>query len=295
MSRSLSWLTLAVTLLSCCLPPREDGADRQPVAAGETNCASWRLLVAEEGAIAAIEHPHGGLEHALPLSAAAMASGDDEGLFVAAGGALLVERHGDAEVVVDHPSRALAYDRPHDRLYVALEGGGVIALDDPAGSAPSVDFISFERPDALAVGVEGHLFAAVADPSGSSELLRFGFQGLEASARSDAWGPIRALAIGVDGSLYLVDGSDTVFVLDNPESLVGHVEPSKRVAVLAPEARLEAVLVAPDGIGYLADAQAGAIYAIPELSDAYPFAAPSLTLTGFEAPHALALLPPCPQ
>ena len=253
-----------------------------------SSCAVWRLLAATEHEIAAFRHPQGDPLESVGGPARAIAAGPGQLLLAAsAEGVVVLPVVGEPFVLLDHPATAVAYDAQRDRLYAGLEGGVVVAVDDPAGAAPVGSFVAFAEVAALAVGVEGHLFAAE-----GGEVLRLAPNEPTAPLSSASWNAIEGLAIGVDGSLYLVDGGDTVFVVDNSELVEGPIAPTKHITVEAEGAGLSAVLVAPDGIGYVADHHA--IHAIEELSDAYPFAAPTATWPDLAAPNALALLPPCP-
>lgn len=252
-------------------------------------CDAWRLFTAGGDAILAFRHPSGELLGGLAGSADALSAGPAGALFAAGEeGVIAWTEEGDGFVSVAHPATAVAYDPHLDRLYAGLTGGLVIAVDAPLGANPTGAFVTFAAADALAVGAQGHLFVAE-----GAEVLRIAAGEPIVSFTSPSWGPIAGLAIGVDGSLYLVDGGDTVFVVDNPELVSGTLEPGKRVEVETAGAAIEAILVAPDGIAYLADPGAGAVHALEEISDAYPFAPPTATWSPVEAPAALALLPPC--
>jgi hypothetical protein len=268
---------------------RAIGVDLGPGVDDESpSCGLWRLFAATSDEIAAFRHPQGDPLAAIPGSVRALSAGPGRSLLTASeAGVVVLPEHGAPFLLLDHPATAVAYDAHLDRLYAALEGGVVAAVDDPLGAAAVGRFVTFADAAALAVGVQGHLFVAENDV-----VLRLASGEPSATLSSPAWGAIEGLAIGVDGSLYLVDGGDTVFVIDDPELASGATDPTKRITVEAGRVALRAVLIAPDGVGYVADHDA--VHAIEELSDAYPFAAPSSTWGNLAAPRALGLLPPCP-
>ncbi len=145
--------------------------------------------------------------------------------------------------------------------------------------------------DALVLDGSGRLF--LSDTSGehvnnSRVLFYEAPQALDGAAEPDAvitsvaWGTIEDMAIDADGTLYVVNASDTVFVYDAASQLEGEVQPSRTIRVAVGGASIKGVLVAPSGLGFVADDENHAIHSFEDFANLSSEAAPHRTLDGFE-------------
>lgn len=206
---------------------------------------------------------------------------------------------------------AMAYSAEGDGLYVGGQQmeNGVLAFTDVSSSAFSGDVAParvFGPPDrapydssgtilmtvdALVLDASGSLF--VSDTSGdnvnNSRVLFYdapaaldGSAEPDAVIESSAWGTIEDMAIDAAGTLYVVSASDTVFVYAAADTLEGEVQPTRTIRLEVSGVSLTGVLVAPTGLGYLADDENHAIYTLDDIASQSGALAPHRALAGFE-------------
>ncbi len=205
-----------------------------------------------------------------------------------------------ADRIVDGPKTllespiALAYDRASDTLYVgnanAEEGilafAGVSQPSFDGDVTPTRTFAPDDRfpysgsiemtIDALWIGPNGALYAS--DTSGlnvnSSRILVWhnpaGADGEVPADReitSSVLGNIEDLAVDAGGNLYVVDGSNGIYVFDKADQLDGPVQPGATITLDAtPAPQLHGVAVDEAGTGYVADRAHHAIYSLANIA-----------------------------
>lgn len=206
---------------------------------------------------------------------------------------------------------AMAYEASSDGLYVGGQQmeNGVLAFTGVSSSAFTGDIPParvFGPPDrapydptgtilvtidAVVLDASGSLF--VSDTSGdninNSRILFYDAPAALAGSSepdqvitSTAWGTIEDMAIDPDGTLYVVSASDTVFVYEAADTLEGEVQPTRTLSLTVSGVSLAGVLVAPSGLGYLADDANHAIYTLDDMAAQSGALEPHRALEGFE-------------
>jgi len=147
---------------------------------------------------------------------------------------------------LSHP-RALAVG--NEDVFVADADLGLFAFRSTEAGIGAPRAWADHRPHAL-VDTHVGLFAAVTTEAGD-EVMRLD-EDLSVSGRwhSAAWTHIEGLGYGPDGAIYVVDGGPCVYMHDNPEHIVGQVEPTRTFCRSG--RAYHGVLPVEDGDGYLA-------------------------------------------
>lgn len=215
-----------------------------------------------------------------------------------------------AKTLLDTPV-SLAYDAASDTLYVgnANAENGILAFADAtkpglAGDvAPSRIFAPADRfphsgsvrmtIDAMWIAPDGSLYAS--DTSGlnanSSRILVWSKPG-EANGQAPAdreitsasFGNIEDLAMDAQGRLYVVDGTNNIYVFDAPSGLDGAVTPDATITLNgSPTPQLHGVAVDASGVGYVSDRQNDAIYSLADIATLDGATPVDTVLEGFDS------------
>jgi len=206
---------------------------------------------------------------------------------------------------------AFAYDKTADRLYVgdASAAQGILVFDtinDAAftgDKAPSRKFNPSDRAptnnmsmtiNALDLDANGRLY--VADTSGlnqnSSRVIVFnspsaasGSTTIDRTITCTSWGVIQDLAVDSTDHLYVVDGTNKIFVFDNASNLGLLATPSRTLTINgANSVSLQGILIGMNGAGFVADTSNSAVHSLTGIAAiATGTATPATTITGFDS------------
>lgn len=274
---------------------------------GATSIFQPRAVIVTSEGILLISRQNGGI---VGFDSALEANGDDPADRVIEGN----------DTELDSPI-AFAYDRVNDRLFVGniSAGAGILVFDQvsaiefdgpvmpdrtfgPADRGPFGEGSEAMGVEAMSLDPDGNLY--VADLSGlntnRARIVVFPSAGT-AEGRIDntriimsqSWSNIEDIFLDLNDRLYVVDGSESVFMLFDVSAQSGEVIPSDTLTVGLQLVSLQGVEVASDGTLYLADTSNHAVYTFAAgdpFDDGLPDSTLDGFLTGLSAPRQMFLL-----